>query len=295
MMTILVSILGFLAVLILAIGVGQFFSEFKFAEGPSTVRAGHDLLTSPVGPVISSLARRNQTGRFAENSAKIQKKLIYAGRPVGDLTGAEFLAVVQLTAMGMFFFVMLLTLAGAGPSFAMIIVPSLMAGAVFLFTTVWLDNEVAARRSAISMSFPYFMDLSVMTMEAGADFRESVQSYIDDNTGEALAEELSITLNEMKMGRVFQESMGRLAERISADEVVSIIRTIMQGDRMGTPLGQVFRDQSDTLRFRRSQMAERAAEEMKVKLQGPAMLLMVSVLVLILGPALLDMFSSEFF
>ena len=294
-MTLVVYIVGFAAVLLLTVGIGGYVSQFRFADQNLGVRAGHSLLSGPLGPMISSMARRNREGGAAKRCAELSKKLIYAGRPVGDLNGYEYYAVLQLIALSVFVVVALLTVAGTGPSLAVIIVPGLLAGAVFVFATAWLDNEIADRRSAISMSFPYFMDLSVMTMEAGADFRESVESYIADNRGDALADELSITLNEMRMGRVFQEAMERMTQRIAADEVVSIIRTIMQGDRMGTPLGRVFRDQADTLRFRRSQMAERAAEEMKVKLQGPAMLLMMSVLVLIMGPALLQMFSSDFF
>lgn len=294
-MTLLISIIGFVAVLLTVLGIGLLLGQFRFAEVKSSVRQGHELLTSPLGPLISALARQNATGRFAGHTAKLDRKLIHAGRPVGDLTGVEYFAVLQLVAAAVFIVSLLIMIAASGLAPSAIIVPALLAGAVFLFATVWLDNAVVDRRKQISMSFPYFMDLAVMTMEAGADFREAVQSYVNDNRDDPLAEELSITLNEMRMGRVFQEAMARMTERISAEEVISIIRTIMQGDRMGTPLGQVFRDQSDTLRFRRSQMAERAAEEMKVKLQGPAMLLMVSVLVLILGPALLNMFSSDFF
>jgi len=57
----------------------------------------------------------------------------------------------------------------------------------------------------------------------------------------------------------------------------------------------VLREQSANLRFRRTQVAERAAEELKVKLQGPAMLMMVSVLMLILGPAIVEMLGSGVF
>ena len=98
-----------------------------------------------------------------------------------------------------------------------------------------------------------------------------------------------------KMGSVFQEAIGGMVERVSAEEVQNSLRALLQGERMGTPIGQLFRDQADAIRFKRSQLAERAAEEMKVKLQGPTMMLMMSVLQLILGPAIINIFSSDYF
>jgi len=79
------------------------------------------------------------------------------------------------------------------------------------------------------------------------------------------------------------------------EDIQGTLRAVKQGMRMGTPISLVLRDQAETLRFRRSQSAERIAEEIKVRMQGPAMLMMISVLLLILGPAFIEMFGTGVF
>ena len=64
---------------------------------------------------------------------------------------------------------------------------------------------------------------------------------------------------------------------------------------MGTPINESLAEQADAMRFMRSQIAERVAEEMKIRMQGPAMLLLVSVLILILGPAVVNLKDNGMF
>jgi hypothetical protein len=49
------------------------------------------------------------------------------------------------------------------------------------------------------------------------------------------------------------------------------------------------------MRFKRSQLAERAAEELKVRVQGPTVVLVMAVFLLILGPAFVSVFESGVF
>ena len=64
---------------------------------------------------------------------------------------------------------------------------------------------------------------------------------------------------------------------------------------MGTPVIDTLDEQADAMRFMRSQIAERVGEEMKIRMQGPAMLLLVAVLILILGPAAVNLQDSGIF
>ena len=64
--------------------------------------------------------------------------------------------------------------------------------------------------------------------------------------------------------------------------------TIIQGEHLGTPLARIFRSQADVLRVKRTQRAETVAGEAGVNMLLPAVLVMVSTVLIILGPFLLN-------
>jgi tight adherence protein C len=79
-----------------------------------------------------------------------------------------------------------------------------------------------------------------------------------------------------------------MRERLSDDEITSIIGSILQGEELGTPLAQIFRTQADVLRLKRTQRAETIAGEAGVNMLLPAVLVMVSTVLVIVGPFMLN-------
>ena len=290
-MTIAISVLIFIAVFAVVVGLCM-----PIVQEKATLRQADDqrnaLLESPLGPLISLLAKFNSRPAKQKKCARLEQKLLYAGRPGGRITGGQFIAALQLFALGTALLMIVLMSLTVGFTLGTLVFAVIVAGMAYGIGYLWLDNAVAERRTMIGRQFPYFLDLGVMTIEAGSSFTETVDIYVRDNAGDALAEELRITTSEIRMGKTLREGLQALHDRITSEDVQNAIRALIQGQRMGTPLGQVIRDQADAMRFRRSQLAERAAEELKVKMQGPAMLLMLSVLLLILGPAFLNMMNS---
>ena len=134
-----------------------------------------------------------------------------------------------------------------------------------------------------------------MTMEAGSSFQETMDIYARDNPNQALSGELNIILGEITIGKTLQEALEGFNQRITAQTAQNTIKALLQGQRMGTPLGKVLRDQAVDMRFIRSQSAEKSAEELKVRIQGPSMLMILAVFILILGPAFVGMMTSGMF
>ncbi len=248
-----------------------------------------------IEPIVARLCKFNHFLQFDALASSIDRKLVLAGNPGKGLSGFEYISIVELIATVVFiiFFGAMFLLEQL--SLTTILLVIIITVIVSWVSFEWLNNQVSFRRKEISRLFPYFLDLSVMTMEAGTSFLETIDIYIRDNPSNALSEELTMLSSEISMGNTFDEGLINFEHRISAEEVQNTLRAIRQGQKMGTPMANVLRDQADTVRFKRSQNAERAAEEMKIKLQGPAMLLMVSVLLLILGPALVEVLNSGVF
>jgi tight adherence protein C len=67
-----------------------------------------------------------------------------------------------------------------------------------------------------------------------------------------------------------------------------LIGAIIQGETLGTPLAKSLRVQAEQLRLKRSQWAEKAAEESKVALVFPAMLIMAACLAIVVAPFVLS-------
>mgnify|MGYP002528687368 FL=1 len=91
----------------------------------------------------------------------------------------------------------------------------------------------------------------------------------------------------MNIGKNRTDALQSLRERLSDDEITSIVGSIIQGEELGTPLATLFRTQADVLRIKRTQRAETIAGEAGVKMLLPAILVMAATVLIILGPFVL--------
>jgi tight adherence protein C len=245
--------------------------------------------------VVGLFARLTDRPAFDPTRDRLRQRLVLAGSPYGGITAGQYLALMAAIAAGLF--VMgsaLLLFSGSFTGLALLIL-LLVSALVFWLGGEWLGNLVTERQHQLGLAFPYFLDLAVMTMEAGTSFQESIDIYVNETRRNPLTEELNSVSSSMRMGKTLQEALDDFQAHTTVEDIQSTLRAIRQGVRMGTPLSIVLSDQADTLRFRRSQSAERVAEEIKVRMQGPAMLMMIAVLLLILGPAFIEMFGSGVF
>jgi tight adherence protein C len=100
-----------------------------------------------------------------------------------------------------------------------------------------------------------------------------------------LADELSITIRELKLGRTREEALQGLALRTGLPMLTSFVHALIQADRMGTPLGKVLRVLATQMRIDRTQRAERLANEAPVKLLLPLIgFIFPTIFLMLFGP-----------
>ena len=293
-LAIAIAILAFLSVLCLFLGLARPAVALR-ATALGGSAASNALTESPVGGLIRTFAYLNDRPSLENYAVRIERKLLEAGKPGGYITGQEFLAAAELCGLAAFLMMLgLFALVGAFSLFVLVF--ALAIGALGLWIPhVWLDNSVEGRQRRISRQFPFFLDLAVMTMEAGSSLLETMDIYQRDNPDDALAEEIRILIGEVRMGKTESEAMESFRDRVGVADIKNAANALIQANEMGTPIGQVVRDQSDVMRCKRSQDAERLAEEIKVRIQGPTMMMMISVFLLILGPAFIRVMRSGIF
>ncbi len=230
----------------------------------------------------------NRSKRMESTLTALDARLRLAGRrgidPQAFLAEAQGAGAIASVAM-----LLILSIVLGGFGLGVLVMAVLMGIATTWLMATRVGNWISERRRQLNRQFPYFLDLAVMTMDSGTGLLDVIAAYTQSSPGTALAQELSALNTDIRMGTTVDGALTSLEARIPADDVIAVTRAMRQGLRMGTPMTQVFREQAETMRFRRSQSAERVAEELKVKLQGPAMMLVIAVLVLVLGPAIVGM------
>jgi tight adherence protein C len=142
---------------------------------------------------------------------------------------------------------------------------------------------------------PFMVDLLALMMEAGATFLEALDTVVSENEGHPLAEEFRTALNAIQQGVSRHQAMRDLDERLNDETAHELITAIVHGEELGTPLSQILRSQSDLMRLKRSQWAEKAIAEAQVQMSFPGLLIMVACMIIIIMPFLLRAASVSMF
>ena len=284
----------FLSVLCIVTFVATHFVAAAKSLKSTSVPDG-DVLKLPMGKYIAVFATFFGSESMQSVAASTNERLIHAGNPGGKLSGEQFLAILVMIsgAMWLFNFIMLFMIGGM--SVATIVFPTFLAIVSYVLGNMWLNSIVVDRKKFLVRDFPYFIDMCVMVMGAGSTFPQAIKIYLRENPTGALTSELKNVSSEIDYGKSIIEALTNMESRIESTGIKNALRSLVQGLKMGTPIIESLEEQADAMRFMRSQLAERVAEEMKIRMQGPAMLLLVSVLVLILGPAAVNLKDSGMF
>jgi tight adherence protein C len=84
-----------------------------------------------------------------------------------------------------------------------------------------------------------------------------------------------------------------MAERINRPEIWSFTNAISQVEKLGIPITSALKDQAKMIRAERREKAREIAQKLPVKILAPIMLLLLpSVLVIVLGPAIFTIMGS---
>lgn len=241
-------------------------------------------------PVIVQFARFNRV-MFPGSLPEIQRELQAAGLPRFWLP-EEYLGRLQLIALMLTPLLVYACMASMGPAGA---VMGLVLGVVTAFLLRRrLTRQAHQRLNAIKVRLPYLLDLLTLLMEAGSTFMKALEEGVGEFRGHPLASEFNRVLQDIDLGKTRGEAFYAMRDRLNDDDITSIIGAIVQGEELGTPIAQVFRTQAEVLRIKRSQRAETVAGEAGVNMLLPGVLVMLSSVLVILGPFLLNFFSFGF-
>ncbi len=248
----------------------------------------YDRIILPLLNNVGKLAMRFTPQATLENA---RNRLEMAGNPM-RLDPAVFLTfriMLALVLGGVIFFVFAV---GQQNWSQGLLLTALFTFIGFAFPDMWLTGRIRSRQREIFRSMPDALDLLTISVEAGLGF-DAALAQVHEKWEDALSLEFGRVLREVRLGKTRREALRSMADRIGVPELTSFVAAVIQSEQLGVSMGTVLRIQSDQMRVRRRQMAEEEAQRAPVKIVFPiGLLIFPSLLIILLGPAILQMLSS---
>lgn len=193
------------------------------------------------------------------------------------------------------FFYLLITDNFAGDMLAKLMVSLAAGGIGFYLPNVYLQNLIDKRKAAIARAFPDALDLLLICVEAGMTIEVAFGRVAREIGGQSIemAEELGLTTAELGYLSDRRTALENLAQRTGLEGVKSVVTSLIQSERYGTPLGQSLRVMAQENRDLRMAAAEKKAGALPAQLTVPMIGCFLPVLFLvILGPVAITLMGG---
>jgi tight adherence protein C len=158
-----------------------------------------------------------------------------------------------------------------------------------------LRRMIKSRQQRVQWGLADALDLLVVSIEAGLGLNAALVRVGEELTDvhPDICEELVMTNMEIRVGRDRAEALRNLAERTGVEDLRSLCAMLIQADKFGTSIARAVRVYADSLRTKRRQRAEQAAQKAAVKLLFPLACFLFPVLfVVLLGPAFINLMDT---
>ncbi|HZP21310.1 MAG TPA: type II secretion system F family protein [Bauldia sp.] len=182
------------------------------------------------------------------------------------------------------------------PPTVKVLMALIAAGVGFYAPVLYVSNIVAKRQTSIRRAWPDALDLLLICVESGMSAEAAFRRVSEEIGAQsvALAEELTLTTAELSYLQERRQAYENLAARTGLDGVKSVMTSLIQAERYGTPLGQSLRVLAQENRDQRMNAAEKKAAALPPKLTVPMIVFFLPVLFgVIIGPAAIQVMHAQ--
>lgn len=242
-------------------------------------------------PVWLSAKRKFRKKLSSEKEEQMDIVLLQAGSPFG-MTAVEFrilqIAIVLILPSVIVAYGFLI-----GATLKTNILLAIVGLVLALFLPkFYLKQKIKERNALAQKELPDILDLLTVSLEAGLGFDSALTKVIAKKEG-VLSTEFQRCLEEIRLGKTRKEALSSVRERLVLNEVNVLITNVIQAEKLGMGLVNVFRVQSNEVRQRRRQRAEEEAMKAPIKILFPLVLFIFpSIFIVLLGPAIIQFMNT---
>ena len=220
-------------------------------------------------------------------SEKLQRRMDLAGNPSG-WTSERIMAG---KGVGVFLGAMLGLMFG-GFTLKGLLFAAAGAALLFFVPDLLLYNLGLKRQEELQRGLADALDMLTVCVEAGQGFDAALLQVARSVDG-PIAGEFARVLSEIQIGKSRGEAFTSLAGRTTVPEAKNFVSALVQADRLGLPIANVLREQSNQMRLVRRQLAEEKAQKVPVKILFPMLLCIFPALfIVIIGPGAIRMVDT---
>ncbi len=274
-----------------AVSIGAFafllFPSRKAAVEPvAKVELQQSAALQPRSSLTSTLVGAAPSGYIGW----LEKQLVHAGRPSGWSVPGLVTWKVVLTAVGVVFGYLFVSIGGPHPFKVVLAITATVM--LFFLPDVLINSRAHDRQESIQRALPDTLDQMTIAVEAGLGFDSAMAKAARGGEG-PLAEELVRVLQDMSIGRTRRDSFVELQRRTKSEDLRRFVRAIIQADAYGVAIGDVLRVQAAEMRTKRRQRAEEQAQKVTVKILFPLIFCLLPVMfIVILTPAVIGIIQQ---
>jgi tight adherence protein C len=239
-------------------------------------------------PVAQMIYDKIQQAIPLSSRSWVRSKLIQAGYFKAHYQKVFFGIQLLSTTMTFIFFLGVLSFVGSIPPGLGLVIALVFGFLGFCFPMLWLIQQAQKRQKSIRKSLPDFLDLLVISVEAGLSLDTAIQKLANlksVKTSTFLRDELKHYIKDISLGKPRKNALLDMADRTGLEEFQVIINALVQSYEMGTGVAYTLRIQSESLRIKRMQRAEEAASKVPVKMVLPIYIfLFPTIFLTIFGP-----------
>ena len=248
------------------------------SHDPAKALAEAEATPSVSRAIVIGIGRRltTQKGR-----RRVEQMAYYAGLNEPLIADDTLIRKVLFLVIG-FLIGLMLAMVGGGVWW---VLPLLFGIAGFWVPDLLIYNKGLHRDEEMGRALPDALDLLNLCVESGLGFQAALAQVATHQDG-PIAEEFTVALQEMQLGRSRGQAMEAMAERTRQQDVRRFISAMLQVDKLGVPVATVLREQAKEMRAKRFTRAREAAQKVPLKILMPLMLCFLpAMFIVILGPA----------
>ncbi|TDI62062.1 MAG: type II secretion system F family protein [Alphaproteobacteria bacterium] len=253
-----------------------------------------------------TLARKNRLSNLAasmrakrkEQTANIRMLLAVAGFRSNEAVGlyvlAKFIGPLITTVGGFILYYVTPTLQDLNPLLLIVLLVFTVLAGIGLPDLI-LGFLGRGRQKKIQGALPDALDLMVICTEAGLALDATFERVAAEmaSSSREMSDELSLTSVEMAILPERSEALNNLTRRTNVQAIESVVSTLNQTERYGTPLAQSFRILASDFRDSRLLRAEEKAAKLPATLTIPMIgLIFPCLFAVLLGPAIIQTMNS---